>query len=108
MVSDPPKQTEAFHRLLIEYHGYACKLEGLLDDCIRTYPALHGRDFRSERPKDPDDLLGLSLSFGEFHLDREDDNSVECDDDSENPTNILLWHDLSTVCFCFCFCFVTS
>lgn len=106
MVSDPPKQAEAFHRLLIEYHGYAHKLEDLLDDCIRTYPALKGRDFRSERPKDPDDLLGLSMSLGECNL--EEDDNVEYDDDTENPINILKWHDLSTVCSCFPICFPTT
>jgi hypothetical protein len=93
VVADPPKQTEAFHKLLIEYHAYACKLETLLDDYTRAYAPLHARDFRLERPRDPDDLLGLSLSLGEFHLDDEEDKAAERDD----PTNILLWHDLSTV-----------
>lgn len=95
LINDPPKQTEAFNNLLIQYHGYSCKLEALLDHYIQTYNLPPSNDFRLERPKDPDDLLGLSLSLGE--LDNEEDNTVECDD-SENPTNILLWHDLWTVC----------
>lgn len=95
LATDPPKQTEAFHNLLIQYHAYSCKLESLLDHYIQTYSLPQSKDFRLEQPKDPDDLLGLSLSLGE--LDKEEDDIVESDD-SENPTNILLWHDLCTVC----------
>jgi hypothetical protein len=58
------------------------------------YPLPQSKDFRLGRPKDPDDLLGLSLSLEEFHLE---DDIVECDQ-PESPTNILLWDDLSTVC----------
>lgn len=102
ITDQPPKHIEAFHRLLIQYHLYSTKLEALLDNYVQTNPYLDSQDFRLERPKDPDDLLGLSLSLDEFHLHKEEEedlnNAVECDDELESPTNILLWHDLTAVC----------
>jgi hypothetical protein len=71
-VADRPKQTEAFHNLLIQYHAYSCKLEALIDHYIQTYSLPQSNGFRLERPKDPDDLLGLSLSLGEVQLEEED------------------------------------
>jgi hypothetical protein len=76
-VTDPQKQTEIVYNLVI--HDYA--------NLIDSPPS--SKEFRPERPKDPDDLL----RFWAFHLD----DNVERDA-SEDHTNIMLWHDVSGVC----------
>lgn len=82
--------SEAFRRLLLEYHQYSHLLESQLESYIQTLPLKDVTDFRAHRPKDPDDLMGLSLSLENLDIAQEAEYEF---DESESPINILSWQD---------------
>lgn len=63
------KQTEALRKLLIAFSNYADNLESLLDRLLQGHQHSSVLDFRASRPRDPNDLMGLSVKIDLNQLD---------------------------------------